>query len=187
MPVIRTKSSDESSLKEDVLRRELARELGREFEAHAEEGEDVLRQPIIFENEIGDQGIHVTVVWERWRLVPESRRHQIIRDAYESALPDRADHLLTARGLTTDEASSMGLLPWRIEYISNSWLDRKEEIMRLHGAVETPHGLVMRYPDRHSADVVVRRLEHATGAAGCWRVLEDSEPTPPPPPTPMVV
>ena len=170
MPVIRTQAAGPSSIAEDVLRRELARELS----AHAAEDEPV-RQPIIFENEIAaDRSVDVTVVWEKWRFMPTGRRASIIVEAYETASPQTAGRIATVVGATTGEAIELGLLPWAVEYTGPAppGDPAVTKLMLEHGAVQTDAGLVLRLPDRRSAELTHRVLVDRTSAPGYWKIVE---------------
>ncbi|MCG3128143.1 MAG: hypothetical protein CHACPFDD_03019 [Phycisphaerae bacterium] len=171
MPVIRTRVFESSTVLEDVLRRELSRELQTQ-----PSDEQPLLQPLIFQNENSqDGGLNVWVVWEKWRLLPASQRAKIIYEAYETAEPAKAPKIVTVNPVTTQEAIDLGLLPWRVECIE---LDRGDgpglrELMRNEGAVDIDAGLVLRFPDKHSAEAARERLSRLSKRPRAWSVEED--------------
>lgn len=170
MAVIRTKAGESSTIQEDVLRRELAREL----QAPADDTRP-MRQPIIFENEVtADGALHVIVVWERWLLARDGNRAKIIHEAYESGAPDRAERIVTATGVTTEEAVGLGLLRWRVKYTGEDW-EKVRQFFEDEGAIVTPFGPQLRLPDRVSAEDAYRRLVAATGDPEHLRIVEDDQ------------
>ena len=170
MSVIRTKSQEPTSIVEDVLRRELVRELQTQ-----DEGDRPLRQPIVFQNEISSQdGWHVIVVWEKWRAVSVDVRPKIIAEAYESVFREHS-RLLTANGMTTQEAIDLGLLPWKIEALDPSRLNSDNDFRQPfvdEGGVETPFGWELRFPDQRSAEAALQRLNAHRGTYGFWALTD---------------
>ncbi len=170
MAVIRSRAgTDSSTLQEDVLRRELIAEL-----RHAADQDLPFRQPIIFENEIGpERALHVTVVWERWILLPEERRLRVIFDAYDSVAPPGGSRVSVASALTTQEAISAGLLPYAVERTQDGYEDRSgvvRELLEAEGAVN-PGGL-LRFPTRDLAELTLQRLRSRSDAR-FWELRSD--------------
>lgn len=70
-------------------------------------GVQVIDEPIQ-----GSRHRHLTVIWDRWKGVPQPERGRIILDAYERADPDKPWRVLEvtlALGLTHDEARKLNL------------------------------------------------------------------------------
>ena len=71
-------------------------------------------QPLILE-QVAQPGPvrYVTVIWDKWKGVPEDVRPEVIVAAYEKAeSKPYADSIMTAEGVTASEALSLGLLPY---------------------------------------------------------------------------
>src|SRR5438045_2529353 len=73
-------------------------------------------QPLILEHEASRSlARYVTVIWDRWKDVPEDLRPESIIAAYEQAEgPQYAETVMTAEGLTPAEANALGLLPFAV-------------------------------------------------------------------------
>lgn len=122
-----------------------------------------LRQPLIIEQDLPQtQTLHVAVVWEKWRLVEAGERSAMVLHAYERAAPGRVDAITIAMGVTTDEAIDLGLLPYgiipTIKKDEPLTRDAARVLMREEGAVDTPSGLMLAFPNEESATAAYRRL-----------------------------
>src|SRR5262249_2770979 len=116
MPVIRPQLSQEQPQREESLVQQLAAELTAVPDTTAP-----MRQPLIIEEPLGQaDSLHVSVIWEHWRLIDAGRRSLAILNAYELAAPDRVNQITIAMGVTTEEAVDVGLLPYGIEPISTA-------------------------------------------------------------------
>jgi hypothetical protein len=171
MPLIRSKSPLQSTPAEHELVQELVREIGESADVNKP-----LRQPIVIENEIPQtDAFHVTVIWERWRLVTAGHRSGVIVRAYEQAAPDRADKITIALGATTEEAIDLGLLPFAVGTTvkNGDSVDPKylRKLMRDEGAVESPSGMLLCYPSMDSAMAARERLARLSKPE-YWAVIE---------------
>jgi hypothetical protein len=72
-------------------------------------------QPIIYEAELPNDKLRVTVVWDIWDRLPLEDRTEIILEAYGRAEGrGAAEQVALASGLTVPEAYSAGMLPFQI-------------------------------------------------------------------------
>ncbi len=73
-------------------------------------------QPLILEHVVQPGPVrYVTVIWDKWKDVPEDVRPQIVLAAYERAeSKGYADSIMTAEAMTATEALSLGLLPFSV-------------------------------------------------------------------------
>jgi hypothetical protein len=143
-------------------------ELVDELAAELRGGANAAGAPVIFEDEIPQtQTVHVLVLWERWRDVPNGSRGAIIYDAYERVDHAKMLRIKFALGLTFEEAIRGGYLPYKVEPMirSSDAVDRekvKEEMRRL-GARETPRGLELRFPYQSMAENALKHLQQVFG------------------------
>src|SRR5438477_5115954 len=73
-------------------------------------------QPLILEQVTRPAGERdVSVIWYKWKGVPEDARPEVIIAAYERAEgKEYADSVTTAEGLTPTEAAALGLLRYTV-------------------------------------------------------------------------
>lgn len=170
MPLIRQQQrTDETEHEADLVKR-LAQELTRETSP-----DEPIVQPLIFEQPLRGDALHVIVAWERWRAIPASRRSSVIMKAYETAAADRVDKITIAMGVTTHEAIELNLLPYQIEPAIKKNDEISDEkvwrLMKNEGAVETAHGLILAFPDITSAKKAMDRLV-AKSSPDYWSVVK---------------
>ena len=164
MPVITRKPSEPPS--RDLLDRLLS-----ELRSPGERGE-----PLILQNSIGEMGhVNVYVVWSRWKGISPNHREHLIRDAYRAFDPGLSDKIVIASGLAFEEAIADGVLPIRI-FPSGVGVDpsTSEEIraaMIEEGAIETSHGLELRYPSVDEAAPAYDRLDQRFPKV--FRIIEE--------------
>jgi hypothetical protein len=117
----------------------------------------------------------VAVIWERWQRVPAAERGGIIVRAYERSAPDRVDGITIAMGVSLNEAIGLGLMPFGVVPTVRKGESIEEhkvrELMLAEGAVETPSGLLLRFPTQESALACYRRLAERTRPE-YWAVTE---------------
>ena len=162
MPVIHSTTGNPDTARATVD--DMVRELAAELNANVDSNQP-LCQPIILEQEHRTQALHVFVIWEKWRLIDAGERSRAIMQAYEQAAPDRVERITIAMAVTTDEAISLGLLPYGIVSTTKDGELAPEKIRTLmiqEGAVETPTGLLLRFPSQSAAELAWRRLTKQT-------------------------
>jgi len=187
MPVIRPSGRGESV---PGLRDRLARLLVKELL-----GEGSRDGPVIFEMATGrGSEVDVVVVWEAWKAIPPADRTAIIREAYAkygAQLDEVAASLglagppgepggppaaVVAIGATRDEALSQGLLPYLVEPHTRAGevdADALRYLMIEAGAIESPAGVQLRFPDaRLAADVHARLVSRMPEAN--WAIAEEA-------------
>lgn len=160
MPVIRTKSQTPTSVIEDTLRRELTNELRT---SDAVDPSTNFRQPRILENFIDQaNALNVTVIWDRWKLIPSSKRILIIHDAYSQVKRQDYERLAVVNGVTGVEAQSLGLLPYEVEL--DGYAD--PQLLLQEGAFEGPAGPLLLFTDRPTAENALAKLSAITKQSG---------------------
>lgn len=71
--------------------------------------------PLVVVNRVRPvQTMHLLVVWDEWRDMPNPERSAIITEAFATADPKGVAGVTIAMGLTSAEALSLGYLPYRI-------------------------------------------------------------------------
>ena len=134
--------------------------------------------PVIFEDPVGPGEINVIVVWEAWGRLSQDDRVAAIREAYsrysrtlekgtrhgvssEEPDPPMVPKVLMTIGATWNEAVELNLLPF---FIYSSF-DPKDvdslgvqAIMIDSGAIESPTGLQLRFPNDTLAREIQARL-----------------------------
>lgn len=163
MAVIRVNAESNLSDRGAVLTRDLISELTR-----TDEG---LGQPFVFET-TNDDRVDVTVVWERWRLISESERVSVIRNAYKTAAPRKFDMLFLIDGHTTIEAVRLGLLPYQVVQPDQSvgGDTPAARTMRSVGGVDLPDNTTVLFlPSRPMAE---RALAICSSEGGRWEIRE---------------
>jgi hypothetical protein len=158
MPLIRSKIVPDTVDREDELVQELSRELMSE-----ESTDQPITQPFIIEHKMPPtQYLHVSVVWEKWRLIPAGRRGGIIMKAYEKTASDRVNDITIAMGITTEEAVDLGLLPFAVvpTIRKNDQISEEQVVqwMKEEGAILTSSGLILRFPNKDLAEAAWERL-----------------------------
>src|SRR5688572_21797239 len=73
-------------------------------------------QPVILERVAKNPPArYVTVIWDRWKKVPEDIRPELIVAAYTRAEGQEAsDAIMTAEAVTPAEAVALGLMPYTV-------------------------------------------------------------------------
>ena len=141
---------------------------------------------VIFETATKDlENVNVFVVWERWRGLHPSDRTSIIQHAYKKVADQLADNLQVADshkpirspivptpdlplGLTPDEVDADSF-PFLVRTdVASTGLDAElvKMVMRDVGAIETPSGLVLRYPARELAEWAAESCVRGPNAIG---------------------
>lgn len=175
MPLIQSNTLTNQTDDENQLVQELYDEMVR-----AVNTSQPITQPFIIEQKISPTNyLHVTVVWEKWRLISAGRRGAVIMKAYEKAAPDRVNDITIAMGVTTEEAIDLGLLPFEVVPTIRKSDDFTEEqqkmLMKDEGAIATPSGLSLRFPSRNLADTVCERLWDKS-SRNYWAVVQMTSP-----------
>ena len=134
-------------------------------------------QPMIFEDSIRQtETYHVTVIWDRWRDVPEHARARIILDAYLAYNPQRVPRITLALGVTGEEAIRLGFLPVAIVPTVRRGeveADRLKDAMRGEGAIETSKGnLQLRFRALQDAEDAYVRLQKALPGP-FWSIVQE--------------
>ena len=170
MAIIRVSGSDKAI---DTLREHLTGLLFKEIM-----GEATRRGPVIFEDPLAPGEISVIVAWEAWRGLLPSDRSTVIREAYSrhsrtlengvhdpdiSKKPDSpvVPKVMAATGATWNEALDPVLLPYSIHpNVEPGEIDPDdlETVMLDAGALETPEGVHLRFPNHTLASLVHGRL-----------------------------
>jgi hypothetical protein len=185
MPVIRPQGGGEPVA---LVKKRLVEALVRELS-----GERGRRGPVIFEILTDPPGsIDVIVVWEAWRPLSPADRSAVIREAYDQFAkileegihpidPEKPiEPLVTPRsgmviGATWEDVEKLNLLPYSVEPRMSPSEDVDQEALRLlmidAGAIETPQGLQLRFPNHEMASQVRAQLTGEMPEAN-WTVVE---------------
>lgn len=185
MPVIRTTGEGEPLA---PMRNHLVNLLVRELK-----GEKTHRGPVIFELSTKRPGVvDVYVVWGAWKDLPITDRNAIIRSAYQNYSRIVEDSIqamepeerpiplplpptpATVIGATWEEVAAENLLPYSVQPQARAGEADPEDIRLLMfeaGAIETPTGPQLRFPDAQmAADVHARLMQEMPEAH--WAVVE---------------
>jgi len=136
-------------------------------------------QPLILEQVTRPNGDRdVTVIWDRWRSVPEDARPEVIIAAYERAEgKEYADSVMTAEGVTASEAAALGILRYAVVPARRRDDPVPAEAYRKAVAEEAKHTLLggrateLRYARLEDAEEAYRRLtDRLPGSA--WAIAE---------------
>ncbi|MBN9122268.1 MAG: hypothetical protein J0I06_24530 [Planctomycetes bacterium] len=139
-------------------------------------------QPLILENVVQPGPVrYVTVIWDRWKDVPEDVRPQIVLVAYERAeSKGYADTIMTAEAATAAEALSLGLLPYGVAPARRSDDPIGVEEYRGAFAEETKRTVLgskakeLRYARREDAEAAQVRLTGRLPGSH-WTVFKQAE------------
>jgi hypothetical protein len=134
--------------------------------------------PVIFEDPLAPGEITVLVVWEAWGTLSPEDRMEVIRKAYSRysralekglnalAPAEKPDDLMVPKlsmtiGATWNETVELNLLPYAIHPSFDPAKvspDEVETIMFDAGAIESPAGVQLRFPNETLATEVQARL-----------------------------
>ncbi|MGA2703914.1 MAG: hypothetical protein ABSH35_22800 [Isosphaeraceae bacterium] len=156
-------------------------------------GERSRMGPVIFELPTDQANqVDVIVVWEAWKSLPLEARSQVVRDAYqrfarvlESSLhqidPNKPRDLLvptpaSVTCATWDDLTTLDLLPYKIQPTAGEDAFDPEDarlLMTEVGAIWTPFGVQLRFPNKEMATDVYARLMTEMPEAR-WSIIESS-------------
>jgi len=137
-------------------------------------------QPLILEEEVpSTKSRHVRVIWDRWKELEDEERSAIISQAYAEAEGTEASKVVTiADGLTPQEASALGLLPFKVVPARRKSdaipLQAYEQAM-LKEARQTllgPKAKELRYARLEDAQQAYERLQKALPYSS-WAVVQE--------------
>jgi hypothetical protein len=136
-------------------RERLVTELKRAMDAPSRE-----HLPFVFSQRIGStDAINTTIVTQVWHNLSHQERSDVIVEAHRRLGEEKVP---IALGLTFEEATASGLLPYSIiPLVKDADPVSRDEIrsaMLSEGAVETRDGLSLRFADADAARNVYRRL-----------------------------
>jgi hypothetical protein len=156
-------------------------------------GERSRMGPVIFElpTDQPDQ-VDVIVVWEAWTSLPTQVRSEVVRDAYdrfarvlESSThqlnPSKPRELLvptpaSVTCATWEDLTTFDLLPYKIQPLAGEDEVDLEDVRLLMieaGAIWTPFGVQLRFPNKEMAtDVYARLMEEMPEAR--WSIVKSS-------------
>ena len=128
--------------------------------------------------------IKVTVLWDRWREIPDIDRTETILQAYEKVEgKDYRDRITLAGGYTYPEAHEMGYLPYRIIPAVRPGdpvqLDQCYDAMVGQGAstLFDPETPLLLLPNRAETEACKRRLiKDLPGSENVWLWEKDFSP-----------
>jgi hypothetical protein len=156
-------------------------------------GERSRMGPVIFELPTDQANqVDVIVVWEAWKSLPPEARSEVVRDAYqrfarvlESSLhqidPNKPRDLLvptpaSVTCATWDDLTTLDLLPYKIQPTAGEDAFDPEDArlsMTEVGAIWTPFGVQLRFPNKEMATDVYARLMTEMPEAR-WSIIESS-------------
>jgi len=155
-------------------------------------GERSRMGPVIFELPTDQANrVDVIVVWEAWKSLPPEARSEVVRDAYqrfarvlESSLqidPNEPRDLLvptpaSVTCATWDDLTNLDLLPYKIQPTAGEDAFDPEDarlLMTEVGAIWTPFGVQLRFPNKEMATDVYARLMTEMPEAR-WSIIESS-------------
>ena len=156
-------------------------------------GERSRMGPVIFELPTDQANqVDVIVVWEAWKSLPPEARSEVVRDAYqrfarvlESSLhqidPNKPRDLLvptpaSVTCATWDDLTTLDLLPYKIQPTAGEDAFDPEDarlLMTEVGAIWTPFGVQLRFPNKEMATDVYARLMMEMPEAR-WSIIESS-------------
>jgi hypothetical protein len=186
MPVIRARDRVPSL---PDLRGALVDQLAKELM-----GEHTRNSPYVFEMPTGlAEKVDVVVIWELWEILAPGDRASIIREAYAKHAADLAAAVFAidpanaaempaapsvsiSIGATYGEALAQGLLPYSIHPTARPDVDPYviRQLMKEAGAIETPAGVELRFPDVHLATEALDGLIREMPEAG-WSLADESD------------
>lgn len=173
MAIIRMRAPALPTFNPADLAQELAAELRREPQP-----DEVVREPIVIENEMPGGSLHVAVIWSRWKLVDASERSRVIMNAYEQVARDRVDAITIAMPATPEQADRLGLLPYEVVPVAGALnQEREADLMRREGALEINGRLRLRFPNLQTAAASHARLVRDT-SPNEWELLRIERGTP---------
>ncbi len=156
-------------------------------------GERSRMGPVIFELPTEQANrVDVIVVWEAWKSLPSESRIEVVRDAYgrfatalESSIhqidPNKPRDVLVPSPAsvicaTWEDVATLNLLPYKIQPTAIGDAVDQEDMRLLmieNGAIWTPFGVQLRFPNEEmAADVHARLMEEMPEAR--WSVEESS-------------
>ncbi len=141
-------------------------------------------QPVIYEEPLPGNRLHVTVVWDDWDRLPPEERTEIIVQAYEKVQgPGAGDRIALASGLTVPEAHAAGMLPFAIVTALRSgdaftWDQCREAVIEEGASIlwgtDRPQ---LRFASREEAEAARRRLaDRLNGSDPIWLITQDMGP-----------
>ena len=156
-------------------------------------GERSRMGPVIFELPTDQANqVDVIVVWEAWKSLPPEARSEVVRDAYhrfarvlESSIhqidPNKPRDLLvptpaSVTCATWDDLTTLDLLPYKIQPTAGEDAVDLEDVRLLMieaGAIWTPFGVQLRFPNEEMATDVYARLMAEMPEAR-WSIVESS-------------
>jgi hypothetical protein len=152
----------------EALVAELAEELSHPTGRH---------QPRIIRNPLPKLGkTDLVVIWDRWDGLPFPARSDLILEACEGAEEGLSGKIYTAIGRTTEEAISLGFLPFRIAVADHRVPEgdraKIETALSDLGAAETSEGPQLRFERLDEAqDALLRLGELVPGPY--WTILQE--------------
>jgi hypothetical protein len=156
-------------------------------------GERSRMGPVIFElpTDQPDQ-VDVIVVWEAWKGLPIEARSEVVRDAYDrfARVLESSVHQMNSSKpremlvptpasvtcATWEDLTTFDLLPYKIQPLAGEDEVDPEDVRLLMietGAIWTPFGVQLRFPDQEMAtDVYARLMEEMPEAR--WSIVKSS-------------
>ncbi len=134
-------------------------------------------RPRIIRNPLPRLGkVDLLVIWDRWGDLPFRARSELILDACDKAQEGLRDKVYMATGRTTEEAISLGYLPFRIAVATHRVpagdRARIEAALADLGAVETSAGPQLRFERLDEAQDTLAQLgERVPGPY--WTIVEE--------------
>jgi hypothetical protein len=122
------------------------------------------QQPFIYINDVAQTGTHhVTVLWDEWRSLTPQQRSKVVVGAFEQCKSDISGPLTIALGLTGEEASRLGLTPFKVQLLLKPGEESRraelEQFLRMEGAFETAEGPQLLFRTLDQADEAYQRLQ----------------------------
>jgi hypothetical protein len=156
-------------------------------------GERTRRGPVVFEIPTEPGKVDVVVVWEAWKNLPQGERNTIIRDAYTqfARLLKESIHYIdpikilsepmvpesgTVMGVAWDDVVRDHLLPYSVRPMAIPTEVDPDDVRLLMievGALETPTGVQLRFPDAQMAADVHARLRDEMPEVN-WAIVEET-------------
>ncbi len=136
--------------------------------------------PYILEEEVAATGLRTaTVIWDRWKDVPERDRADVILAAYEVTEDKRyAESIAIPTGLTPHEALALGYLPYKVQSFHLAADGVSDADLRRNFAEEAARTVLgkaakeLRYPRSEDAHEAFERLQAALPVAN-WGIVEE--------------
>lgn len=156
----------------------LVEELAQELRADRETG-----QPIIEEFHFTKTNLlRVTVIWDKWDLLSDDARAEVILQAYEQVEgKEYRDRIALCVGLTVPEAREMGLLPFQIQPALRKGdpvtAEQCREALLAEGAspLADPDQPELRFATLEAAQTAVQRLaKRLPGSEPVWLITTDT-------------